>query len=765
MKRLLLGVSVHALVLASGAAAWAQTQSQGVETVTVTAEKRSESAQNVGIALTVLTPDTLQKMGIDKVNQLEYATPSLEVVPAFGSGQPEFRLRGVGFDDYASDNTSTVGVYVDEVAYPIPAQTQGLLFDLARTEVLYGPQGTLYGVNTTGGAINFVTNRPTDNFTADISTEYDSHNESITHGYISGPIADGLDFRVAGITDQGGAWQKNIVTGQSLGDKNTSALRGELQWQPNSDWTFLLEGHIGYDRSQAVGLYLFQPIAAGTFAPAPGVSEPATTIPAYTDTTKTGWGGSATFASLTGIPTTARPFRHNDSAGINLQGTGDLGFATLTSITSYETLHRREYNDWDATSLALAGTYFNTEARVFSQELRLASPETDTLSWLLGVYYAHQSMDEIFDSDFAQSLGLDIDTSYQQKVETRAVFGQTEYHFTDQLKLITGLRYNSETRSEGDFETAGIFLPGAPLIDFNTPANQSFTNNRVSGKGELQYRPIQEVMFYASVSEGVKSGGFTAYNGSASAPPLKPEVLWAYETGFKSNLLDNTLQLNGAAYYYHYEDQQIQSAVWGVTGPVGALVNAPKSHIYGGELEADWLPIDNLKFSEAVGWKDGKFDVFSNFLNITATEAKCVPDAICVPPGVTLPGHTTPTLLSPVYSNEKGARVGFPPLSYNGSLSYTWEFGDYDLEAAGDWIFHDHLNPLLLGPTFFVKSYWLADLNLTLTPVDGPWQLSLFGHNVTNTKYDTTRNFFLPGIDIAQRGEPATVGVRIEYKY
>ncbi|HTW35307.1 MAG TPA: TonB-dependent receptor [Rhizomicrobium sp.] len=753
MKRLLLGISAQAFLIASGTDAWAQaTQPQGVETVVVTAQKRQESAQNVGIALTVLSSDTLQKMGIDQINRLEYATPSLEVVPAFGSGQPEFRLRGVGFDDYASNNSSTVGVYVDEVAYPVPAQTQGLLFDLARTEVLYGPQGTLYGVNTTGGAINFVTNRPTDVFTADVSTEYDSHNESITHGYVSGPIVDGLDYRVAAITDQGGAWQTNRETGQSLGSKNTSAVRGELQWQANSDWTFLLEGHLGYDRSQAVGLYLFAPIEAGNPYNLFGLGP---TIPAYTKTTQTDWGGSPTFAALTGIPTDARPFRHNDDGGINLQANGDLGFATLTSITSYETLHRREYNDWDATSLALAGTYFDTEARVFSQEVRVASPETDKLSWLLGIYYGHQSMDEIFDSDFAQSLGLVIDTSYQQKVETEAVFGQTEYHFTDKLKLVTGLRYNDESRSEGNFETAGTFLPGAPLIDFNTPANQSIRNRRLSGKGELQYRPSDEVMFYASVSEGVKSGGFTTYNGSASAPPVKPEVLWAYETGFKSNWLQNTLQLNGAAYYYHYEDQQIQSAVWGIAGPVGSLVNAPKSHLYGGELEADWLPIDNLRFAESVGWVAGAFDVFPNFLNIAASTAKCVPASICVPPGTE----------SPVYSNEQGHNVGFPALSYNGSLSYTWEIGGYDLEAAGDWVFHDHLNPLLLGPMYFVKSYWLADLNLTLTPDDGPWALTVFGHNITNTTYDTTRNFFLTGIPIAQRGEPATVGVRIEYKY
>ncbi len=751
MKRFLLAsVGAQVVLAASGMLApVAAQQQQGIETVVVTAEKRSESAQTVPIALTVLTAEDLKKQGIDKVNQLEYATPSLEVVPAFGSGQPEFRLRGVGFDDYASLNSSTVGVYVDEVAYPIPAQTQGTLFDLERTEVLYGPQGTLYGVNTTGGAINFITNKPADEFTAGLSAEYDSHNEFIADGYISGPIAEGLDFRLAAITDQDGAWQKNRDTGQSFGNKNTSAVRGELKWDVNSRWNVLFEGHYGYDKSQPDGLYLFNPILSTNPNNLTGL-----TIPAFSNTTQTAWGGSPTFASLSGIGPNAAPFHNSYNDGVNVQIHGDLGFAELTSITSYEDMHRREYNDWDATAFALAGTYFDTSAQVFSQEVRLASTNAGPVNWLLGGYYAHQSLSEIFDSDFAQSLGLAIDTSYKQHVETRAVFGQADYNITDQIKLIGGLRYNSETRDLGDFETAGVFLPGAPIIDFNVPANQSITDNRLSGKGEIEYRPDDNVMLYASVSEGVKSGGFTAYNGSSSAPPLKPEVLWAYETGFKSNLSSDTLQLNGAAFYYDYTNEQIQSAVWGVTGPVGALVNAPKSYVYGGELEGIWQPIDNLKITESVGWKDGKFDVFNNFLNIPASEIKCVPASICVPPAG-----------EPVFSNEKGARIGFPPLSYNGSISYTWQLTGYTLETEGDWVFHDHLNPLLLGPVFYVKSYWLTDLNVTLAPDNGPWDATVFCHNCTNTKYDTTRNFFLPGIDVAQRGEPGTIGIRLSYKY
>lgn len=752
MKRILLaGACAQILIAAAGIAApaFAQDKSGGIETVTVTAQKRSESAQNVPIALSVLTSEDLQRQGITKVNGLQYATPSLEVVPAFGSGQAEFRLRGVGFDDYASNNSSTVGVYVDEVAYPIPAQTQGAIFDLQRTEVLYGPQGTLYGVNTTGGAINFITNKPTDEFTFGGSAEYDSHNEFIGQGYISGPIADGLAYRLAFTTDQGGSWQKNRDTGENYGKKNTSAVRGEVQWDINNNWNVLFEGHYSYDRSQPTGLYLFDPVPSTSPYNFTGV-----TIPAFTDTKKTSWGGSATFDTLTGIAPTQAPFHHTDANGVNAQVHGNLGFAELTSITSFENLHRIEYNDWDASQAALAGTYFDTSAHVFSQEMRLASDNTGPFNWMVGAYYAHQALSEIFDSDFADSLGLATDTKYRQHVETKAVFTQVEYQITDQLKLIGGLRYNDENRKIGDFQLSGVFLPGAPNIPLTPSVGQSVTNKRLSGKGGIEFKPNDNVMFYANVSEGIKSGGFTTYNGSQAAPPLKPEVLWAYEAGFKSNLLDDTLQLNGSAFWYHYENQQIQSAVWGTTGPVGSLVNAPKSHVFGGELSAIWQPIDALKITQAVGWKDGKFDQFDNFLDIPASTIACVPASICVPPA----GNA-------IYDNKKGARIGFPPLSYNGSVSYMWQLPGYTLETAVDWVFHDHLNPLLLGPVYYVKSYWLTDLNVTLSPNDGPWQATVFCHNCTNTKYDTTRNFFLPGINIAQRGEPSTIGVRLNYKY
>ena len=184
----------------------------GLDEIVVTAQRKQESAQSIGLALSVVGGDTLRAKGVEKVNDLQNATPSLEVEPAFGSGQPQFRLRGVGFIDYTANNSSPVGVNIDEVPLPFPVQTQGQLFDVSRVEVLRGPQGTLYGRNTTGGAVNFVTNRPTSDYQAGITAEYGSHNALAAEGYVSGPLADSFKARLSWAVENGGAWQRDRLT-------------------------------------------------------------------------------------------------------------------------------------------------------------------------------------------------------------------------------------------------------------------------------------------------------------------------------------------------------------------------------------------------------------------------------------------------------------------------------------------------------------------------------------------------------------------------
>ncbi len=742
IKRLLIGTAVGAIGATFASAAFAQagspaTADTAVEQLIVTAQRREQSAQDVGVALSVISGDQLAARGVATVNQLQYATPSLEITPQFGSGQPSFRLRGVGFDDYASNNSSTVGVSVDEVAYPIQAQTQGLLFDIARVEVLRGPQGTLYGRNTTGGAINFITNRPTNTLSAGVTAEYDSHDEFKGEAFVSGPLTDTLSARLAVVTDQGGAWQHNRTTGEKLGDKDTTSARGQLAWKPNDKVDFLVSAHAGYDKSEPTGLYLFNPLGYNASLPI---------IAADTNTKSTGWGGSAAFAALTGIATNAKPFHDTTSEGASLRAHGEFDAVDLVSITAYEKLHRKEYNDWDGSAYAYAGTYFDTNAKVFSQEVRASSKSAGPLQWLVGAYYSHETLDEAFYSDFYQSLLFDTRTTYNQKVTSKSIFGQVEYALSDTLKVIAGLRAEDEKREQLNFVTAGVFAPGAPATNFSPTANKYLHNKPVTGKLGLEYRPIDGVLLYASASKGTKSGGFTSYNvGDAKAVSgFKPETLWAYEAGFKSSFAENTVQLNGSVFYYDYKNQQVQSAIYDINnGPIGAIVNAQKSHIYGGELELTWRPVPALRIGQSLGYKTGKFDKYLNDLDIAASTAA---------------KHA-------VYISRTGAKVGFPPLSYGGDASYTWSAGDYEIVAEGNYAFHDKTKPLLLGSRYDVDSYWLANASITLSPAKGPWALTAFARNVFNTKYDLTRNFFLPLIDIAAPGEPATYGLRAQYRF
>jgi iron complex outermembrane recepter protein len=736
MRQWFLGAAVALTGAAAVAGAQAATspapqtssEATGLPEVVVTAQRREETAQHVGIALTVLSGQQLADRGISNVNQLQYQTPSLEVTPAFGGGQPNYRLRGVGFDDYASNNASPVGVYVDDVAFPFPIETQGLVFDVARVEVLRGPQGTLYGRNTTGGAINFITNRPTSTFSAGITGEYGNYNYGKVEGYVSGPVLQNLDFRLSGVTEQGGAFQHNRTTGEALGDADRYAFRSQLAAHADK-LDVLIEAYVNRDKSDGQGLYLFEPETTAT-----GV------VPADGDPYHTGWGSaSPLFTSVTGIAGGAKPFKDNTGDGGDIDIQYDLGFAKLTSITGYQNFARKEYNDWDASAADFAGVYFDTGANVLSQELRLASQAAGPLKWVVGAYYSKEDLHDAYIGDFAGNLGFVTVTRYRQTAETEAGFGQMEYQVTDRLKLIGGARIEHEDRKLIDYTTTTNPVIGIGVSNVDAPS--AYTQG--SGKLELDYQVDPSALLYVSVSRGVKSGGFSAYNtvDPSQLHPVKPEILWAYEGGFKSELFDHTVRLNGAAYYYDYTDQQVQSAIQTFAGPIGNIVNAPKSRIYGAELELQWSPLPALEIDQSVGYKRGEFVRY---------------DGLDVVSGLAV--------------NRNGQDEGFPKLSYNGSVAYHWDVADYRLTAATDYSYRDKLRPVLLGSAYDVHAYWLFNANLTLAPRSGPWSVGLWGHNIFNQRYDLTRNFFtadLAGklISIAAPGAPATYGVRVSYKY
>jgi outer membrane receptor protein involved in Fe transport len=254
----------------------------------------------------------------------------------------------------------------------------------------------------------------------------------------------------------------------------------------------------------------------------------------------------------------------------------------------------------------------------------------------------------------------------------------------------------------------------------------------------LDYTPAAGTMVYESISRGVKSGGFTAHN-TVSAPavdPFKPERLTAYEVGVKSDVT-RTLRVDTAAFYYRYRDQQLLGKIYdAVSGSyIGQFVNAD-SRISGGEVEVEWRPFGGLSVSQYAGFAEGYYT--SQLLN-----------------------SDTPPV------NYNGRPESFPKWSYGGEASYVWSLGGYELTAESNYSFHDTYSQFyLLGSSAFtIPKYWLANANLSLAPAGGPWTVSLWGRNIFNRDYDVTRNFFLPGTNIAQAGAPATFGVRFNYKY
>ena len=705
-----------------------------LEDVVVTAQRREESAQNVGIALSVLTPSTLAEGGVDKVNGLANVTPSLEVEPAFGSGQPQFRLRGVGFIDYTSNNTSAVGVTVGDVALPFPVQTQGQLFDVARVEVLRGPQGTLYGRNTTAGAVNFIVNRPGHTAEGGLSLNYGSYGEFTAEGFISGPLAEGVLGRLSVATEQGGAWQWNRLSGQKLGDKNKLAARGQLEWDPTDAIKLRLTVHASTDKSDAYGAQLISPFTT------PGGS----TIPADTNPHATGWSLNPAFAQFVGLSPNSKPGLDDSNHGADLNATFDLGSVTLTSITAYDKLARKEFGDWDATQFSESDIYFNDEIKVFSEEARIASKGHGPVDWVAGVYYSNEKLFENFYGDFTDIYGASALTTYHQEGKSLGLFGQLEGQISDRLRGTLGLRHEHETR---DLIGLNTLFGGFPLN--GPPANRSLSNDDYSGKAELDFQLDKGVLLYGSVSRGVKSGGFTAHNTTSTNPtildPFLPERLTAYELGVKADVAA-TVRLNAAVFYYDYRDQQILSKYQdSVTGSyIGRFINAPKSRIEGAEAELTWLPGNGLEISQYLGYKSGKF---------------------------------TALVLNSSLVDFNGKDLDFPKLSYGGQFAYGWSWGGYKLRAETNYSFHDKYDQLFLlenvdaggivgPPQFQIDSYWLANASVALLPAAGKsWQVSVWGHNITNERYYVTKNFFLPQNNIGAAGKPATVGVRLDWSF
>lgn len=624
-QRLTIAASVIALAIAQPAiaqtAAPQPANSAGVDEIVVTAQKRKERLQDVPIAITALTSADIQKRRTLDLVDLSNQAPGLQIKSDDNGANPRIFIRGVGVNDFNPATNSAVGIYSDGVYIASPLAQRMAFFDLQQVEVLRGPQGTLYGRNTTGGAINVTSKLPGNDYEADLSAEYGRFNSVNIQGGVSVPvIRDMLSVRVAGLYQSDDGYTLNRLTGNTGNDTNRWGIRGVVHFTPSASVTDNLIVNVGQSRSSSIWAYnrsLFPATAEATGAdglclPSYYTSGECTNILGYANTSSNLYAGDYGFEGKDRVKT----------LGISNSLTFDLGGVSIVSVTGYQHASRNDQEDTDAAPEPVITASYIARQNTFSQELRLQSNGHTPLRYVVGAYYAHDFIDNDSYYDVLPSYQVSTDDNptgtyldygvgvfgwpFTQKSDTYAVFGQADYDLTSRLTLTGGLRYSADHKT---FHYVSEAAYGAVPI-FTYDGSKTFDS--VTGKVGIQYRASANANLYASYNRGAKSGGFfSGQTGNVDdLGPYKDETVNAYEVGAKTELLGHTLRANISAFYYDYQNLQVYTTV--VDGLITRqlFTNASAARIYGGELELQARPSRYLTISLNAAYLDAKYKDF-----------------------------------------------------------------------------------------------------------------------------------------------------------
>ncbi len=732
--------------LALSASALAQS---AIEEVIVTAQKREQNLQDVSLSITVLNAEQLKSFRIEQPADIANFTPGLFVTTG-NSGDPIFALRGIGMNNNESNQNPSVTPYIDEIALPSIVMLGFQLFDLERVEVLKGPQGTLYGRNVTGGAINFITRKPTQEFDAFVRADYGRFDLTEIEAAAGGGLTETLAVRVAANSTTRDGWQ-TLILGPDAGDLDSKngaidrqAIRGSALWTPTEKFNMLLVVDGGFSTSEVLGyehagnvlrdrsglcsyplLGIRNEQECASFAirrdavggsPVTGEVE----IVSDPDTGPRTSFGSFSFGNIDDVK----------SWGLNDTMNWNTGRVVFTSVTGYRELHRKTGGD-NGSPFIVSDTFRDQDVELFTQELRVASDDSwGSLKWLFGLYYSEDKIDDLVLFNFRDHIAFSglFDSTFFQKTEDIAAFGHVEWQFADKWKLIGGLRFTDEDRL---FEYGG-FNRGTgpvPIPEFEEKVSAS----EWTGKLGVDYVPNENWLLYASFSRGFKGPGFPATI-AFSIPqlaPFKREELFAYEAGFKSTLANNKLQFNMAGYYYDWNDLQATTAVTREGIRLIVLANAGDARVFGVEAEASWFPTDEFSIRAGFNLMDAEIRT-GEFDGDTPVQ--------------------TPTLSSSLIATyQSSGTIGeFHPFA---EADYSYRSG-VELALANNIAEHQ-------------DNYGLVGLRAGLKSVDGKWELSGWVRNLTDKLYKASSfgagSTFLPGRIVY--AEPRTFGASLAYKY
>ncbi|WP_170150179.1 TonB-dependent receptor [Parahaliea mediterranea] len=753
---------------ATGTGTWA------LEEVVVTAQKRAQSSQDLGLSVAALSGDALREQGIAQVEDLARFIPNVSSLNISGGGVPIVIIRGVGLQNFRVNDSPTTALYIDDVYQTSVISADFTMFDLERVELLKGPQGGLYGRNSISGAMQIISNKPYVGEAASgyLNAEYGRFNRRQLEGAASLPLGDVMAMRLSGRWEQSDDTQYESVTGGfDHGETDRWAARSLLRLEPNDSVDVLFKVHGGADQSE---LPLLQPV--GTFADLGTAADAgmdiinadhigvSSLIPALCPSLLAGRGvnedcvyntgsGAADYGLGGGRYLSAADFGgYLDNAwyGASINANLMLGDYTLTSISAYDTIDYQRDTDLDGLPIEHSHSDYQTQIDSWSQEFRIAFEGSETVSWVAGINYGEDDLTE--NSDLRGSEGLlpvafagaqRTYQDYEQTTRALAVYAHGEWRFKPQWNLVGEVR---QTNAEKEFKGLQVLDFGgytATFIDYDDDTD--FDN--LSGKLALEWTPADNLLFYGSVSEGFKTGGF--YGGFITAPeqlaPYDEETILAYEAGLKSDWLDDRLRLNGSVFYYDRKD--VQQSATDTRGAVAVtrLTNVGDVEVSGAELDLTYQPIQALTLQLGLGYTDSKL-VDSDLVSATIPGMPASP----------IEGTNTPNYAK-VNANFLGRYQHDLSSELYGMLQLEVS---YRSERDLNLVTNAREGALLTEP-----AYTLTNLRLGLGSHQSDWEVMLFVENLTNERYRTLlRDNGLRGMHTLY-GDPRIWGASFTYHW
>lgn len=709
---------------------WAQTTAaeSSPQEIIVTAQRRAETLQSVPAALSAITGEQLSRAGIVSIGEVATRVPGF-VIGQQGPSSPDMSIRGIGSTDRDAGSDRSVVVFIDEVYAGRAGGLPPDIFDMERVEVLRGPQGTLYGKNAVGGAVNLVTRRPVHKSSAYAELTAGEHSIVEARGALGGSLGQDVAGRLAFSSRSRGPLYYNAFLGTDTDDLSAKALRGQLSWSPSDRWQVLFSADHAKDKIDGISTYVSPTSAALTatgYSPGPDPFVSNNNVKGSLDRTISG-------------------------AHVRIDHDSPLG--TITWLTGWRQLDMAETRDLAGVPLlqtpagirGFESTQIMTErSSSASTELRLASDPKRTWTYLTGVYYQVEDTDRIEERK-RQLNAAASDPVFTQgaKTTSAAIFGQVSLKVTETVNATVGARY---TRDERDFALAvtnprnlASVSPATEVFDIT--ASKSWT--AFTPKATLDAWLTKDLMTYASIGRGYKAGGYQGLAATAAAArtPFNPEYATSHELGAKSRWLDRTLTLNVAAFQMDYKDLQFRQRILTIPGNQASAIvivaNAGSARIKGGELDAVYSPLPMLSLSMGYSYLDTQITQF----NATPGVADVTGRELARAPHHTL--NTAADFSMPLGGLKANARV------------------DYR-RRSGFWF--EPSSDLAL----FEGGYSLLDARVGLGAANGRWQVDLWGRNLADRRYRTFAQaigFASSGVSAAtsRAGEPRTVGVSLRW--